>query len=65
MARPSFLDYIRGGCSLNFLVGIDFTASNGAPSDPLSLHYTGRGKSVYESERVEGVEGGACGQLEL
>lgn len=48
VARPSFLDYIRGGCSLNFLVGIDFTASNGAPSDPLSLHYTGRGKSVYE-----------------
>jgi hypothetical protein len=46
--RPSFLDYVRGGCSLNFLVAIDFTASNGNPADPSSLHFTGSGQSVYE-----------------
>ncbi|KAM9520183.1 copine-5 [Guaruba guarouba] len=36
---PSFLDYIRGGTQLNFTVAIDFTASNGNPSQPTSLHY--------------------------
>ncbi|NXD72272.1 CPNE2 protein, partial [Eolophus roseicapillus] len=35
----SFLDYILGGCQLMFTVGIDFTASNGNPQDPSSLHY--------------------------
>jgi hypothetical protein len=35
----SFLDYIMGGCTINFTVGIDFTASNGNPVDPNSLHY--------------------------
>lgn len=28
-----------GGCSINFTVGIDFTASNGDPKKPSSLHY--------------------------
>uniref|UniRef100_H2YHH4 C2 domain-containing protein n=1 Tax=Ciona savignyi TaxID=51511 RepID=H2YHH4_CIOSA len=35
----SFLDYIRGGTELNFVVAIDFTASNGNPNQPSSLHY--------------------------
>ncbi|XP_064409863.1 copine-3 isoform X1 [Latimeria chalumnae] len=35
----SFLDYIMGGCQLNFTVGIDFTGSNGDPRSPESLHY--------------------------
>ena len=35
----SFLEYIQGGCQINFTVGIDFTASNGNPSLPSSLHY--------------------------
>ncbi|XP_073233575.1 copine-3-like [Porites lutea] len=35
----SFLDYIQGGCQLNFTVGIDFTASNGDPTKSTSLHY--------------------------
>lgn len=35
----SFLDFIQGGCQLNFTVGIDFTASNGDPSKSTSLHY--------------------------
>nr|XP_008103759.2 PREDICTED: copine-9 isoform X2 [Anolis carolinensis] len=35
----TFVDYIRGGTQLNFTVAIDFTASNGIPSQPTSLHY--------------------------
>lgn len=27
ISHPSFLDYIRGGCEINFMVAIDFTAS--------------------------------------
>ncbi|XP_012696621.1 copine-1 isoform X3 [Clupea harengus] len=35
----SFLDYVMGGCQINFTVGIDFTGSNGDPRSPDSLHY--------------------------
>jgi len=35
----SFLDYIMGGCQINFTVAFDFTGSNGDPRDPRSLHY--------------------------
>ncbi|XP_038077700.1 copine-3-like isoform X2 [Patiria miniata] len=35
----TFLDYIFGGCQINFTVGIDFTGSNGDPQEPVSLHY--------------------------
>jgi len=37
--KPSFLDYIANGYELNFMVAIDFTASNGNPRLPDSLHY--------------------------
>lgn len=35
----TFLDYIRNGTQMHFAVAIDFTASNGAFTDPRSLHY--------------------------
>ncbi|XP_052302344.1 protein BONZAI 3 isoform X2 [Populus trichocarpa] len=35
----SFLDYISSGFELNFMVAVDFTASNGNPRNPESLHY--------------------------
>ncbi|XP_062168932.1 protein BONZAI 1 isoform X2 [Alnus glutinosa] len=37
--QHSFLDYLAGGCELNFMVAVDFTASNGNPRLPDSLHY--------------------------
>jgi len=37
--EKSFLDYIKSGVQLHFTVAIDFTASNGDPNDPRSLHY--------------------------
>lgn len=40
--RPSFLDYIRGGVQLNMILAIDYTGSNGVPSQPTSLHYINR-----------------------
>ncbi|KAJ1417080.1 von Willebrand factor, type A [Sesbania bispinosa] len=35
----SFIDYISSGFELNFMVAVDFTASNGNPLHPDSLHY--------------------------
>ncbi|KAG1649682.1 Copine-8 [Nymphon striatum] len=35
----SFLDYIKGGTQLNCTIAIDFTASNGNPMSPGTLHY--------------------------
>ncbi|XP_073344243.1 copine-3-like isoform X2 [Pagrus major] len=35
----TFLDYIMGGCQINFTIAIDFTGSNGDPRYPQSLHY--------------------------
>jgi len=35
----SFLDYIMGGCQINFTVAIDFTGSNGDPRRSDSLHF--------------------------
>uniref|UniRef100_A0A8C6M3R9 Copine I n=1 Tax=Nothobranchius furzeri TaxID=105023 RepID=A0A8C6M3R9_NOTFU len=39
VADYSFLDFVMGGCQVNFTVGIDFTGSNGDPRSPNSLHY--------------------------
>ncbi|XP_051115283.1 protein BONZAI 1 [Andrographis paniculata] len=37
--QHTFLDYLVGGYELNFMVAVDFTASNGNPRLPDSLHY--------------------------
>ncbi|XP_020681555.1 protein BONZAI 1 isoform X1 [Dendrobium catenatum] len=37
--RHTFLDYISAGCEMNFMVAVDFTASNGNPRLSDSLHY--------------------------
>ncbi|XP_067652733.1 copine-3-like isoform X2 [Haliotis asinina] len=39
MKEHTFLEFIFGGMQINFTVGIDFTASNGNPGNPTSLHY--------------------------
>uniref|UniRef100_A0A3Q0RU85 Copine-3 n=1 Tax=Amphilophus citrinellus TaxID=61819 RepID=A0A3Q0RU85_AMPCI len=39
VTQYTFLDYVMGGCQINFTVGIDFTGSNGDPRSPDSLHY--------------------------
>lgn len=50
--QASFLDYIKAGAQIHFVVAIDFTASNGDPSYPDSLHYIdkmGKRPNPYES----------------
>ena len=42
----TFLDYIRGGLRIHFVVAVDFTVSNGDPTLPESLHY-------YDRDRPE------------
>lgn len=42
--ETTFMDYIRSGTQMHFAVAIDFTASNKAPSDPLSLHHLNANK---------------------
>ncbi|XP_033745758.1 copine-8-like isoform X3 [Pecten maximus] len=37
--QHSFLDYLQNGTEMSFTVAVDFTASNGNPSSPTSLHY--------------------------
>jgi hypothetical protein len=34
------------GVQINLMVGIDFTASNGNPAQPGTLHYTGSNKKL-------------------
>ena len=34
----NFLEYVFGGCEINLSVAIDFTASNGKPTERDSLH---------------------------
>ena len=43
-----FLDYLRGGTQVSMMVGIDFTASNGQPTDRISLHSLKHQPNLYE-----------------
>ena len=45
--RHTFLEYIFGGCEIQLSVAIDFTLSNGPPSDKESLHYLDLNKNEY------------------
>ena len=53
--KPSFIDYLRGGEQLNMMVAIDFTGSNGTPTNPSSLHYIrpDGGLNQYQAALVE------------
>lgn len=39
ITQATFLDYIKAGAQIHFVISIDFTASNGDPAYPDSLHY--------------------------
>jgi hypothetical protein len=53
--QASFLDYIQGGTSMNFSVAVDFTASNGNPRDPRSLHYMAPGQDNQYITAIKSV----------
>lgn len=47
---PTFIDYLRSGLQLNMITAIDFTASNGNPTTPNSLHFiTPTGLNQYQN----------------
>mmetsp|Transcript_41422 Transcript_41422/g.97040 ORF Transcript_41422/g.97040 Transcript_41422/m.97040 type:complete len:631 (-) Transcript_41422:1101-2993(-) len=48
--EPTFFNYLSGGCQICLCVAIDFTATNGNPRNPRSLHYiSGNGEfNAYE-----------------
>ncbi len=43
----SFLDYISNGLEIALSIAVDFTLSNGEPSNPASLHYFDLYKNQY------------------
>lgn len=46
----SFIDYLKSGVQIGMSIAIDFTRSNGLPSDPQSLHYISQGQmNQYEN----------------
>jgi len=45
--QPTFVEYLQGGVTMNFSVAIDFTASNGDPQQPQSLHFYHGGENQY------------------
>lgn len=45
----TLMDYIRGGCQISLMIALDFTASNGIPTNPNSLHFMSpSGMNNYE-----------------
>lgn len=52
ITQASFLDYLKVGLQIHFVVAVDFTASNGDPAYPDSLHYLcpmGKRMNPYEA----------------
>lgn len=45
---PNIFNYIQAGWNINFPTAVDFTASNGSPNLPNSLHYLDGGLTEYE-----------------
>jgi len=45
--RHTFLEYVFGGCEISLMVAIDFTLSNGSPTEKDSLHYFDLKRNEY------------------
>jgi len=46
--RPYFIDFLHAGWQMSLFAAIDYTASNGEPSEESSLHYISKKKNPYE-----------------
>ncbi|XP_067651173.1 copine-3-like isoform X4 [Haliotis asinina] len=51
----SFLDFIMSGTQINLTVGVDFTASNGDPRQPNSLHYFNQHQPTEYAQAIQAV----------
>ena len=54
---PTFVDFLAGGAEIMLSVGVDFTASNGHPQAPNSLHYTGSGGPNEYQQAIAAIGG--------
>jgi Copine len=52
ISRPSFVEYLRSGWFINMSVAIDFTASNGELTDPVSLHRLSQNGQLNDYEQA-------------
>ncbi len=43
----SLVDYVKGGCAVNFVTAIDFSSSNGEIDEESSLHCISESKVSY------------------
>jgi len=50
--KPTFLDYLRTGTTLNTVVAVDFSSSNGPLSSPTSLHAVLQDGSMNEYQKA-------------
>ena len=48
----SLASYLQAGMELSLVVAIDFTASNGDPNDPRSLHYNSADPNVLNQYQM-------------
>jgi len=54
--KYTFMDYITGGMEMNFVVAVDFTASNGSPTNPTSLHYNSPNQFSRPNQYVQAIK---------
>ena len=41
------MEYLHGGLEISLIIAVDFTASNGSPQSPTSLHYYDLSNYIY------------------
>eukprot|EP01043_Picozoa_sp_COSAG02_P028867 COSAG02_NODE_1771_length_10971_cov_19.931012_2_plen_615_part_00 len=58
--RHSFCDYLMGGCEVALMTAIDFTASNGDPRQPGTLHYVQQGVPNEYEQAIDSVGSIVC-----
>jgi len=56
--KPTFVDYVTGGCELELQIAIDFTGSNGDPRRPGTLHYLHPDGQLNDYEKAISAVGG-------
>eukprot|EP00727_Mastigamoeba_balamuthi_P013878 m51a1_g9112 hypothetical protein (734) ;mRNA; r:115041-117983 len=52
---PTFTEYLRGGLEVSLVAAIDFTASNGNPAVPESLHYGDANRMSAYAQAISAV----------
>jgi Copine len=62
--RPSFLEYLMGGCEIELTIAIDFTGSNGDPRIPGTLHFIRHDGGLNDYEKAIMAVGGVIARYD-